>query len=1077
MDNSVPVARQVKTRRGVKQLLSGVLIALLGVMGLVSLPTMAVAATAATITSANFTKSEFPGGSRQEVNVKWKVHDNPITPLTVSIDLPDELRGFSDTFPAEAGAGAIAGECVVTADRVTCSIDDAYVNANPRNISGSFTFLVDVHVYNSTTETRTYEFGAVSAPVVTITPNPEVCADECEYQGTQGFKYGWYNTSDDTIQWNVGVAAPGPNGLAPGSTVTVIDELDTDLFEVVGKPVVTEAGSVRVNDYTQNEELVWKNMPADLVRVSDDNLTVSFTSRAGVSGGELTPGARELSGAVYSVWWTVRVLDGGKAGEYTNTAEWIVESVDRNTERGRVFRQSGSGNVVGTNFGKFAVSKQLTGDAVLSDTLDFTINWTAFESASDTQGVPGSATIKAGESFTSEEFFKGTRILLTEVTPVGPANVDWAAPTFIETDAQGKPLAGATPSETLDVTFSEANGNLARVSFFSLTNEAALQKAPVRAKAVVDNPDSVDLTAVDAFTLNYSYPAGATWGAGSGALELPADGTVATSADLPVGAELTLSETTPAAIAGATWAVPVLSTETLVVGADSEAVVTVTNAIARDLGGLSLEKSLSGSGAGLVPAGTEFVVKWAYDAGPGFAADAGEARVVAGGPAVTVSGLPAGAEVRLSEVAPNPVTGGSWLAPVFSKSTVTVIKDQVVAVSLDNPIQLNTGTFKLRKQLEGSGAGLVGADATFAVDYTYPSGIGFEAGSGSITATADGSWVSSTPLPYGATVTLDERPAAPVPGATWEGHAFDRATLTIGDGTAEEITLTNTATRDVGSFELQKGLTGSGAHLARAGAEYTFEYSYPAGDTFAGGEGTVTVASGGDPVLVGNIPAGAVVTLTEVGPAPIAGASWLPVVFDGPETFVTAKDATTSLVATNELELDLGGFGVHKTLAGDGASLVADGTAFEVRYSYPAGPGFEAGEGTLSVTASGETGYVDGLPAGAVVTLSEAPAAAVPGGTWQQPTFSADTLTIPKDGEVEVELTNTITITPTDTPGKGDPHTGGPNEGGKGTQPDSKLAASGSSPLSALGVGTMLMLIVAGAALAVRGARRAGSVS
>ncbi|GMA32066.1 DUF5979 domain-containing protein [Litorihabitans aurantiacus] len=95
-------------------------------------------------------------------------------------------------------------------------------------------------------------------------------------------------------------------------------------------------------------------------------------------------------------------------------------------------------------------------------------------------------------------------------------------------------------------------------------------------------PDGTGAGAVPSdttFQLDYTYPAGETWPAGSGTLVLPADGTVVTSEWLPVGAELTLAEQAPPAVDGVTWGTPELSTTTLTIGASEVVRVDVTNPV------------------------------------------------------------------------------------------------------------------------------------------------------------------------------------------------------------------------------------------------------------------------------------------------------------------------------------------------------------------------------------------------------------------------------------------------------------------------------------------------------------------
>src|SRR5690606_25505015 len=138
----------------------------------------------------------------------------------------------------------------------------------------------------------------------------------------------------------------------------------------------------------------------------------------------------------------------------------------------------------------------------------------------------------------------------------------------------------------------------------------------------------------------------------------------------------------------------------------------------------------------------------------------------------------------------------------------------------------------------------------------------------------DGNAVTSSPLPYGTEVTLAESPAAPVAGATWTGASFDQQTFLIGDETTLTVTLTNSIERDLGSFSIVKSLSGTGAHLVADDTTFTVDYSYPAGEGFKAGSGSVEVPASGEPVIVGGLPAGATLTLVEQEPSAVEGGTW-----------------------------------------------------------------------------------------------------------------------------------------------------------------------------------------------------------
>lgn len=429
-----------------------------------------------------------------------------------------------------------------------------------------------------------------------------------------------------------------------------------------------------------------------------------------------------------------------------------------------------------------------------------------------------------------------------------------------------------------------------------------------------------------------------------------------------------------------------------------------------------------------MPEGTVFRVHWSHPAGPGYEADEGVVEVAAGGDPVVVDKVPAGARITLTEAAPDPITGGDWLDPVFSQDTFTVIKDQTVAIDLDNPILLQTGKFQVTKKFDGDGADLVPSDMTFELEYSYPAGVGFEAGEGTITVGADGVAVPSGDLPHGAEVTLTEPAPGDVLGGTWQGFSFSPQTFTIEGNTLVEVTLTNTITRDVGSVEISKTVTGQAAGLVGDDATFTFDWSYDEGPLggqdgetpiYKADSGTIPVPGDGTAITLDGIPAGAKVSFTEVAPDPVTGGTWQPVTWvgdEGPQVTVV-KDESVSVAAVNQITLNTGSFSLAKSLSGTGAELVDPDAEYVVHYSYGPGIGFEAGNGSVTLKADGTPVTVEDLPYGAEILFEEELPAAVEGTTWQAPEFSADgvtiddqTITIGDQTDVEVELTNTAEL-------------------------------------------------------------------
>ena len=511
--------------------------------------------------------------------------------------------------------------------------------------------------------------------------------------------------------------------------------------------------------------------------------------------------------------------------------------------------------------GNFSVQKVVNGSGagLVGSDATFTVNYTS------TAGN-GTLTVKNdGVAVASSPLPAGTVVTLSEVAPTAVPNGTWQTPTF-------------TPGNTLTI---GANTTTA----ITLTNPITINTGTLSVKKVITGSAAGAVPAGTSFTVDYSYPAGTGFVAGSGTLTVKNDGTAVTSSPLPVGAVVSFTEEAPTAIPGATWTGAKFSPTTVTITKGSTpTAVTLTNTIVFDTNTFSVTKSVSGTGAGLVPSGTSFTVNWSYPAGTGYLGDSGTLKVKNDGVAVNGPQIPVGAKVTLTETAPDAVTGGTWGTPTFTPaSPITITEGSTpVAIALDNPITLNTGTFSVTKKVTGTGKDLVPSAAEFTVDYSYPAGTGYPAGSGSIVVKNDGVPVSPTSaIPVGAKVTLSEHAPAAIAGATWGTPTFDPASpITIkGNSTNVDVTLTNPLTIDVGSFSVTKKVTGTGAYLVPDDASFTVTYSYPAGPSFPAGSGGFTVEDGKTATIDG-LPTGAVVTLAENAPASVPGGTWGTPAFD-----------------------------------------------------------------------------------------------------------------------------------------------------------------------------------------------------
>ncbi|TDN92687.1 DUF5979 domain-containing protein [Microbacterium sp. BK668] len=95
----------------------------------------------------------------------------------------------------------------------------------------------------------------------------------------------------------------------------------------------------------------------------------------------------------------------------------------------------------------------------------------------------------------------------------------------------------------------------------------------------------------------------------------------------------------------------------------------INTAALAPVGGFSVAKTVIGAGAADVPAGARFTIQYAVDEGPVQTATLGA------GQRLTVSDVPAGAVLRLRELAPPAVDGVSWGSPTWSAGGASLAPD------------------------------------------------------------------------------------------------------------------------------------------------------------------------------------------------------------------------------------------------------------------------------------------------------------------------------------------------------------------------------------------------------------------
>lgn len=504
-------------------------------------------ATEAKLDSVAFVESAITSGTKAELSGRWSLPDNPQTPAGFVVDLPDDLRGLPDAFPLLDSDGTAAGNCVTTATQLVCDFDSAYLGTHPRGLSGGFSFWATVTTEVTEQTTVTYDFGDAQA-TVDVRPDPFICKEDCEFTGRWNFKSGEYQNGTDTIFWDVAVAA-GADGMIGGQEVVVTDVIGANQELLAQSATGERYPSVWAANELQTlpSGLVvpgpFSEVPASDYTVSADGTTVTLTAREGY---------------FYNVHYLSKVTDGGAAGIYKNDATIRVGTESTGTATAEVTRHGGSGTGTGTRVGTFTIAKEVLGDTRNLGDLTYRGGYTV----TDPQGVvtSGEFAVQAGKPWVSPSFAEGSTIALTESLDGLPSNLDWAAPVF---SPQTLVIKGEA---TVDV---------------ALTNTATLRTQPFSALKTLDGPDAAtSLVPADTeYVLEYSYPAGPGFEAGSGELALTA-GTPVSGPALPVGADVTVRERTPKPIEGITWSKPVISPARFTVGGET-VTVSVTNPLAK----------------------------------------------------------------------------------------------------------------------------------------------------------------------------------------------------------------------------------------------------------------------------------------------------------------------------------------------------------------------------------------------------------------------------------------------------------------------------------------------------------------
>ena len=688
--------------------------------------------------------------------------------------------------------------------------------------------------------------------------------------------------------------------------------------------------------------------------------------------------------------------------QYTNAA-----SLDHSEARGEFTRSYTDSFKVtvamAPGFGGLEVTKTLGGAAldavdVANTTLPVKVDYVLPGPAGDYAGWQAPGTLNAdglsgtavlnisiGKTNTFQGTFpKGTVVTLSEDTghasPV-PSGYAWGKPVF---------AVGRTTTNTVTI------GD--RVSTkVTLSNTADIAKAPgtFQVTKSVIGPEAAAGARDKDFAFTYTCSDGQ-----SGQVSAKGDGTaVQAGVTFPQGTTCTVKEDAESArLDGYTLTAPAEQTVTIRDPAEPVATAAFTNSYNRDTGAFSIAKSVQGGPEGAANGSYSFT--YTCDGGV-----QGTLTVPGDGTAVSSPRIPTGVSCAIAEDAASAAKDGYSVASALSQDSVTITKDQTVAVTATNTYTRDTGTFSITKSVTGDYAPQAGEAVKVGYTCNDP-----EATQGTLDVPMDGTAVGGPALPTGTVCTLSEDAAS----AQREGYAVSTAysatTATIAKDQVAEVSVTNTYTRQTGGFSVSKTVEGDGAQLAPA--EFTFEYTCTDKVTGKAGSPRQVMVKAGETAHVGDVPTGSC-TLTEKD-ASAKGTSLSTTlavggepVRDGKATFdVLGGDAAAvSVSAVNTYTLDRGTFTVSKKVEGDSAETHKN-AAFTFEYSCSSDVEGEV-SGELTARGDGATASGPALPVGATCSVSEKTSSAqVNGYDVKTPEAQSATIT---EKDAALSFTNTYT--------------------------------------------------------------------
>ena len=623
--------------------------------------------------------------------------------------------------------------------------------------------------------------------------------------------------------------------------------------------------------------------------------------------------------------------------------------------------------------GGFSVSKTVQGDGAKLAPAEFTFEYTCTDKVTGKAASPKQLVVKTGQTAHVNDLPTGSCTLTEKDAPVKATSLSTTL------------TVNGTPAQEGKATFDVLGGDNPAVNI-SATNTYTLNRSTFQVTKTVTGAQAGDKE----FTFTYTCTDGT-----EGTLKAKANGEAVSGPKVPTGTQCTVTEDAKtAAIDGYTLTAPEAQTVTTP-EKDQAVSAPFTNTYTRDTGTFSIAKSVQGGPEGAANGSYSFTYTCDGDV-------QGTLTVPGDGTAVSSPKIPTGASCTLTEDAASAAKDGYSVASTLSQDSVTITKDQTVAVTATNTYTRDTGTFSVSKSVKGDYAPQAGE--TVKVGYTCNDP---DSTKGTLDVPMDGTTVSGPTLPTGTVCTLNEDNTS----AQREGYAVSTAysatTATIAKDQAPNVSVTNTYTRQTGGFSVSKTVQGDGAKLAPE--EFTFEYTCTDKVTGKAASPKQLVVKTGQTAHVNDLPTGSC-TLTEKD-APVKATSLSTTLTvngtpaqDGKATFdiLGGDNPAINISATNTYTLNRSTFTVSKKVEGDGAETHKN-VAFTFGYSCTSDVEGEV-KGELTVRGDGTAVSGPALPVGATCSVLEKTSSAQVNG-YDVKTPEAQSVTI-ADKDVALSFTN-----------------------------------------------------------------------